>query len=119
MKSRSLMQDALLCLALTGCSPRPESGELAGKGREKIFCAIGPGAEWSEDCAVERDGKMLTVRHADGGFRRFRIVHDGRGIAPADGAEQAGIQVAGKGAIALSVGQDRYRLPARFSEGKK
>ncbi|BAI96563.1 MULTISPECIES: hypothetical protein [Sphingobium] len=118
MRRRALMS-LLTCLALAGCGGSLGAGELAGKGRELISCAIGPGAEWSEDCPVERDGELLTVRHADGGFRRFRIVHDGRGIAPADGAEEASILVAGKGAIELSVGQDRYRFPARLSEGKR
>jgi len=37
---------------------------------------------------------------------------------PADGAEQAAIVVVGKGMIELSVGKDRYRLPARLSERK-
>src|SRR3546814_14381651 len=65
MRRRALMS-LLTCLALAGCGGSSGAGELAGKGRELISCAIGPGAEWSEDCPVERDGELLTVRHADG-----------------------------------------------------
>ncbi|WP_176595762.1 hypothetical protein [Sphingobium aromaticivastans] len=103
----------LLCLVLAGCGHSPDSG-----GAETIACAIGANAAWSDDCLVERVRDLVTVRHADGGFRRFRIVHDGRGVVPADGAERAAISIAGKDEIELSVGQDRYRLPARFAEGK-
>src|SRR3546814_17194543 len=112
MRRRALMS-LLTCLALAGCGGSSGAGELAGKGRELISCAIGPGAEWSEDCHVERDGELLTVRHADGGFRRFRIVHDGRGVVPAAGAEEASIQVAGKGANEVRVGKDRYTFKTK------
>ncbi|WP_313808954.1 hypothetical protein [Sphingobium sp.] len=106
-----------LCLALTACGRPSGSGDMTAMS-QAVPCAIGAGSAWSRDCAVERDRDILTVRHADGGFRRFRIVRDGRGVVPADGAEQAGILVMGKGEIELSVGQDRYRLPARLAERK-
>jgi hypothetical protein len=112
--NRALKGSVLLCLALAGCGSPSESA-----GRETIFCAIGANAAWRDDCPVERTRDLLTVRHADGGFRRFRIVQDGRGVVPADGAERADIGIAGKDEIELSVGQDRYRLPVRFAEGKK
>ena len=119
MKPGVLVGGLFLCLALAGCGRRSGAEEGAGLGQERICCAVGPGAEWTGDCPVERDQDLLTVRHADGGFRRFRIVRDGRGVVPADGAEQASILAVGKGMIELSVGQDRYRLPARLSEGKR
>ena len=113
-----LVGSFFLCLGLAGCGRRSGAGEQAGEGQERISCAIGPGVGWTEDCLVEQDRDLLTVRHVDGGFRRFQIVHDGRGVVPADGAEQAAIVVVGKGMIELSVGKDRYRLPARLSERK-
>jgi hypothetical protein len=55
---------------------------------------------------------MLTIRHDDGGFRRFRVLKDGRGVVTADGAEPALVSTIGSNAIEVQVGQDRYRLPA-------
>lgn len=109
----------LMCLALAACdgnggtqgaSSRPSASGTAD-------CAIGGDADWGRGCAVERDGDLLTIRHADGGFRRFRIVKDGRGLVAGDGAEQATVAVLGKGQIEISVGQDRYRLPAAVGAG--
>jgi len=61
---------------------------------------------------VERDGDLLTLRHSDGGFRRLRIVRDGRGVITADGAELVTVNMADKGQIELSIGGEGYRLPA-------
>ena len=91
-----LVGNLFLCMALAGCGGRSGAGDLAGEGQERISCAIGPGVGWTEDCLIEQDRDLLTVRHVDGGFRRFQIVHDGRGVVPADGAEQATIVVVGK-----------------------
>lgn len=118
-RHRALKGSFLLCLALAGCDRPAGSGGMAGGGAETIPCAIGEDAAWSRDCPVERNRDLLTVRHADGGFRRFRIVQDGRSVIAADGAEPANILIVGKGEIELSVGQDRYRLPARFAEGAR
>ena len=111
--NRILGGSFLLCLLLlAGCSS-PEGRH------ETIPCAIGTDAAWSSDCPVERNRDMLTIRHADGGFRRFLIVRDGNGLVAADGAEQASILITGKDEIELSIGHDRYRLPARFAEGTR
>jgi hypothetical protein len=104
----------LLCgLTMTGCG-QPE--ETAGA---RIQCAIGADAVWAENCLVERQGGLLTLRHADGGFRRFRIVSDGRGVLSADGAEDASIRIIGRNRIELIVGDDHYRLPALLSQGAR
>lgn len=84
-----------------------------------VDCAIGGGAQWTRDCLIEQQGDMLTIRHADGGFRRFRIVTDGRGVVPADGAEAAVVRVDGDRWIAVTVGQDLYRLPATIAPAKR
>ncbi|MET0372078.1 MAG: hypothetical protein ABW039_11975 [Sphingobium sp.] len=86
----------------------------------KADCAIGPGAGWARSCLVERsdgpDGAIVTLRHPDGGFRRFRVVTDGRGLVPADGAEAAKIALLDDRRIELTVGEDRYRLPATLKQ---
>ena len=73
-------------------------------------CAIGPDAAWRRDCAAERAGQALTIRHPDGGFRRFTVLDDGRGLEAADGAEEAQLQLIGKDQIEVRIGGDRYRL---------
>ncbi len=84
-----------------------------------VDCAIGGGARWTRDCLLERNGDLLTIRHADGGFRRLRIVSDGHGVAAADGAEEAIVRVDGEKRIMVTVGQDLYRLPATFGAAKR
>lgn len=108
---------ALVCAA-AGCSGsapgEPES--LTGGDETRVTCALGDEVEFTQKCDVERvqngDQHGLVMRHPDGGFRRFDIVTDGRGLVASDGAEQAVVTPLADGKIELSVGQDRYRLPA-------
>lgn len=113
----------LVGLLLAAC----ESGGVSGNGANgqagaeddgPADCAIGEGAKWTRDCRIEQAGEMLTIRHADGGFRRFRIVTDGRGVVAADGAEGAVVTIDGDRRIAVRAGQDRYRLPATVGASK-
>jgi hypothetical protein len=103
---------AWLLLCLAGCSAGAPSATAAG---DVIDCAIHGAAEFAHDCAVERreeDGvSLLIVHHPDGGFRRFRLVDDGAGLAAADGAEAVAIARTGE-RIDASIDGDRYRLPA-------
>lgn len=78
-------------------------------------CAVGADAAWSRDCTVERSGEMLVLRHADGGFRRFRVLADGRGLEAADGAEVARLQIVEGDRIEIRIGRDRYRLPVKVA----
>lgn len=105
----------MLCLTLMGCHA------LSGVRHDPqtIECAIGAGANWTGHCPVERHGDLLTIRHADGGFRRFLIIQGGRSIMPADGAEESSSRRVEGDRIELSIGEDRYRLPPRFSEALK
>ena len=111
----------LALLPLAACSPGasetppPDPGSL-------IECALAGAADFARDCAVERSreegGLILVVRHPDGGFRRFEVLTDGRGLASADGADQAQIAVHGtgsEGGIEVAVGPDRYRFPATIA----
>jgi len=122
---------ALFLLALVGCSDAAEpsasglteSGEVS-PGAEMIECAIA-GSQWFvPECAVEHtevDGAtILVVRHPDGGFRRFEVLTDGRGLAVADGAVEAVTELYEGRRLDVSVGSDRYRFPAtiRSNDGQ-
>lgn len=108
------------CLLTTACKQTPTTpfGEEV-KPDAQLECAIGADGAWSKDCALERDGDLLTIRHPDGGFRRFRILSDGRGLEAADGSEQAAIQIVDQGRIEARIGGDRYRLPAQMERLSK
>ncbi len=109
----------ILVLASSGCSAGAEQPQAAA-GAQRIECALGEGAEFADDCLVERsasgDTRVVTVRHPDGGFRRFEQVDDGRGLVIADGAEEADSILSGD-VLQVSVGQDRYRFPATTTGG--
>ncbi len=103
-----------LCVGLAACGQ--SSADASAPGDDSLIdCALGGSGSFAHDCAVERsviDGTLfLTVRHPDGGFRRFEVLGDGRGLAVADGAQYADIAV-GDGRIDVTVGPDRYRFPA-------
>ena len=119
---------ALLLLAACGGAPDNErlaeaeaeaAREAAADGQ--IDCALAGETRFDRVCEIERvvagGTKLLTVRHPDGGFRRFEIVTDGRGLVAADGFDESRVSVAGDGMIEVSVGEDRYRLPATVKAG--
>ena len=110
-------------LLLTGaCSA--ETGQEAGspstaaddgdQGPHKIECALQGAPSFTRDCTLERvtqgDEFYLVVRHPDGAFRRFKVLKDGRGVAAADGADEARTHIT-DGVLEASIGKDRYRLP--------
>ena len=114
---------AVLLLALAGCGG--EGGKAAdgaqvsaGKAADGIECFTAGMTQWARDCMAERDGKMLTIRHPDGGFRRFRVLADGHGLEAADGAEAARLAIVGKDLIEVVAGSDRYRLPVQVAGQK-
>lgn len=118
MKQMTLLGAMLtMCLALASCDQTPTT-PFGGEARPdaQVDCAIGAEGGWSRDCALERAGDLLTIRHPDGGFRRFRILSDGRGLEAADGAEPAHVQIVDKDRIEVRMGGDRYRLPARMEQ---
>ncbi len=104
----------ILPLVLAACSqgaPPP-----VADGPEHIACALGEGAQFAPVCAVERataaDEALVIVRHPEGGFRRFTMLKDGRGLSAADGADLAQQEIAG-GLLEVRVGADRYRFPIK------
>lgn len=105
----------VLTVGAISCSPGGIGDESADDA-DMIECAIGGEQAFLRECSVEQvrqeDGALvLVVRHADGGFRRFLVLTDGRGLEPADGAEQAISEVV-DGRLDMQVGPDRYRFPA-------
>jgi len=119
--------DALVLLLLSGaaaaCSGETASDAELPSGSEdsRIACALGNETKFTEQCDAERvqngDRRELVMRHPDGGFRRFEIVSDGRGLVAADGAEEAVVTPLADGRIQLTVGEDRYRIPATIKPG--
>lgn len=89
----------------------------------RLSCAIAPATAFVPTCIVEiasdTTGRVLTIRHPDGGFRRLRITTDGRGVITADGAQPAVVNVTGANEIEVTVSGDRYRLPATIREATR
>ncbi|HEX8483356.1 MAG TPA: hypothetical protein VF650_15770 [Allosphingosinicella sp.] len=103
---------ALLLVLLSACGGPP----AATVARDTIECAVGGAAEFKRVCTVERGPGpeiVFTIRSPSGGFRRLVATRDGRGVVAADGAEAATVKVIGQDLIEVSIGPDRYRLPAR------
>ncbi len=108
----------ILLLACAGCSAGAEQPQAAA-GAQRIECALGTGAEFAADCLVEssdvENARIVTVRHPDGGFRRFEQVADGRGLVIIDGADEATLNFAGD-VLEVTVATDRYRFPATATD---
>jgi hypothetical protein len=104
----------LVALALLGACSRGGQAPKVAEGSEHVACALGQGAAFAMDCAVERsragDEQVLVVRHPDGGFRRLSVRQDGTGLAATDGADNARVSVAGP-VLEVAIGEDRYRIP--------
>tara|TARA_R110000772_G_scaffold37859_5_gene89669 strand:+ start:1225 stop:1659 length:435 start_codon:yes stop_codon:yes gene_type:complete len=113
-------------LLVTGCgmpdnevlAEAEENAAAQAADNGKIECAINGDSDFSQDCQTERlsgeNGVTMIVRHPDGGFRRFKLLTDGRGLVAADGAEKATIEIIEDDQILVSVGSDKYILPARM-----
>ena len=115
----------LLLSALAGCggdttsSPQSET-EAASQARAdgKVECALAGSAEFERACYTEQvtvnGATTLVIRHPDGGFRRFNVLSDGRGLAPSDGFDETRIRLLDESMIELTSGDDKYRLPAEI-----
>ena len=101
-----------LLLSLSACSKGSDAGrDTAGA---MIQCAVGEAQHFAPVCTLERTrdkaGDVLIVRHPNGGFRRFTVLPEGKGLASADGADVAVQQLSGD-LLEVRVGADRYRFP--------
>jgi hypothetical protein len=106
----------LLLAFLAGCGDRaaPTYGVTRDEGN-RIECRFGGATQFERNCTIEREGAggaILVIRKPDGGFRRLRIVSDGRGVVAADGAEPARVTILANDLIEVEIGGDRFRLPA-------
>lgn len=122
--NRRLLAAALLAPSLLlGCDQtRPQQGDDgkavadAAARAASVPCALAGKAVFTQNCTVERtvsgDGLALVIHHPDGGFRRLLVTTDGRGVVTADGADQAAVSIVDPSTIEVSIGEDRYRLPA-------
>lgn len=102
---------AALVFLLSACGGPP-----AVKPGDRIECALDGAAAFERVCIIERTpGRDVnfTLRGPNGSFRRLVATEDGRGVMAADGAEAANVKPIGEGLIEVSIGADRYRLPAR------
>ncbi|HEX8263087.1 MAG TPA: hypothetical protein VF547_09460 [Allosphingosinicella sp.] len=100
----------LLLLLLTACGG-PDGSEAVAR----IECAVDGSTVFARVCTVERSAgpeAVFTIRSPSGSFRRLVATRDGRGVMAADGAEAATVTVIGTGLIEVTIGTDRYRLPA-------
>jgi hypothetical protein len=79
---------------------------------DRIECATGGATDFAKACAVERnaEGTTLTIRHADGGFRRLALGAD-MALSTADGATLLDGKALPDGRLEVAVDGDRYRLP--------
>jgi len=103
---------AAVLLILPACGGPPTA--TAG---ERVECAIDGAAAFERVCTIERNAGrdvVFTIRSPSGSFRRLAATRDGRGVMAADGAESADVRIVGKDLIEVSIGADRYRLPARI-----
>jgi hypothetical protein len=125
---------ALIGLIILGssCSPSKEDTEVANKKLEqtekiaanaavadgKVECAVSGEKILTRSCETEKivgpDGQLLIIRHPNGGFRRFKILTDGRGLKPAEGADLVAIQLLDDGKIEVAIAGDKYHLPAQI-----
>lgn len=114
---RTLTLAAVLLLA--GCDSGGDRNALPPQGEvRQVACALDGAATFQQRCTTEKtsgaEGTILTIRHPDGGFRRFRILPDGRGLEAADGFDETRISLLSDKRIEVDAGDDRYILPARL-----
>jgi hypothetical protein len=109
---------AIVLLALAGCGRAGSADQATSSDPHdgRIECRIGSATEFERFCTIEQsdgeDGRTLTIRKPDGGFRRLLVTGDGRGVVPADGAEAARVTIIADNRIEVEIGGDTFRLPA-------
>ena len=105
----------LVSAATTACSPGATSAASA-EDAARIDCRISGSTQFERFCTLEIGdsdaGRTLLVRKPDGGFRRFLVTNDGRGVVAADGAEPAEVTIIADDRIEVAIGGEVFRLPA-------
>ena len=84
-----------------------------GQPDTRVDCRPAGAASFARACTVESvrtpRGEVLTIRKADGGFRRLLQTGDGNFVA-ADGAQPAHVTRAPDGRVEVEIGGDRFRF---------
>ena len=121
---RPLLLVPLALLAACGGAPAdppaaPTNGAAApppGEPDNRIECRPAGAAAFERACTVESAetprGRVLTVRKADGGFRRLLVGRNGR-ISAADGAERVAQTRTDRPdgtVLEVEIGGDRFRF---------
>ena len=108
----------LLLLSSCGSPPAVESNgaaaPAAGEPDNRIDCQPAGETAFTHSCTVELAERLITIRKADGGFRRLRMTDDGTGVVAADGAEPAHVSLLPDRRIEVELGGDHFLLPARI-----
>lgn len=127
MKRTLLLPLLLLAACDSGADTTAPIGELQAEAGDveaadgKVECALAGVESFSRDCTTDRisaaERELLIIHHPDGGFQRFEIVTDGRGLIAADGFDDTQIRLLDGDMIEVTAGDDRYRLPARIQAG--
>ncbi len=117
-------------LLLCACDEAPDNARLSEMEQEqgdqqaasgKVECALAGSSSFSRTCATDRisgpNRELLIINHPDGGFQRFEIVTDGRGLVAADGFDDTRIKLLDNDMIEVTADDNRYRLPARIQSG--
>jgi hypothetical protein len=104
-------------ILLSACQKQEDDPVIQAAARAPaVACALAGAAAFKPICTIEKvitnEGLALIIHHPDGGFRRLIVTTDGRGVVTADGADEAHVSVVDPFTIEVTVGQDRYRLPA-------
>lgn len=106
----SRISSAALLLLLAACtteSPAPEGS--------MIDCAIGPGANYSKVCTLERaDESEFLIHSPNGGFRRLLFDPASGDFGAVDGADTLTIITQDELLAEFEIGGDRYRIPHRL-----
>ncbi len=119
-----ILAAAALCVSACGKNNK-EAFDQAEKSASKeaaldgkVECALAGSTTFDRVCTTDRisgpEGQILVIRHPDGGFRRFNILTDGRGLSPAEGFDDTKITILSNGMIELKSGDDLYHLPAQI-----
>ena len=111
------MTPLLLGLSLGACGSSSSADPAAADPADnRIDCRIGNAPQYERFCTIDygesEAGRTLVVRKPDGGFRRFLVARDGRGVVAADGAEAAEVTIIADDRIEVTIGGDSFRLPA-------